>query len=326
MDRKIRSGSILLSLPKGYVWGQAIVSLWSQHHNPPTRAEPLWFLLIYYPAYSTFSPVAMESRRVTIVQYDLLSREDEKDSDQTYVYLSSKLSPLSASEFLFEPPAEEDQSDHSEQNSILVLESDSASDEAGPSTSASKMNTPVRQCVKWLGNLPNNPDAAAPIYVVSSSESEEQDNEFSRLPLLPDGASSDFEIIASTSAGASIYVSLSSESQDQDGKASKWPRLSDVASSDSEIMPSTAAGAPIYVSSSSEWDDEDSGALVPETSRATGKPERTPCRGLCLLHKFTPTGESRKARVPCHLRKSPGADLVWVLSVYFFKIRVVWPV
>ncbi|CAH3175604.1 unnamed protein product, partial [Porites evermanni] len=81
-------------------------------------------------------------------EYDLLSREDEKDSDQTYVYLSSKLSPLSASEFLFEPPAEEDQSDHSEQNSILVLESDSASDEAGPSTSASKMNTPVRQCVK----------------------------------------------------------------------------------------------------------------------------------------------------------------------------------
>ena len=73
----------------------------------------------------------MESRRVTIVQYDLTSSEDEKDSDQTYVYSSSKLSPLSASEFLFEPPAEGDQSDHSEQNSVLVLESDSASDDAG---------------------------------------------------------------------------------------------------------------------------------------------------------------------------------------------------
>ena len=69
--------------------------------------------------------------------------------------------------------------------------------------------------------IPNNTAAAAPIYVVSSSESEEQDNEFSRLPLLSNGATSDFEIIASTSAGASIYVSLSSESQDQDGKASK---------------------------------------------------------------------------------------------------------
>ena len=162
MDRKIRSGSILLSVPKGYAQGQAIVSPWSQHHNPPAvlshigqrppRAEPLWFLVIYYPAYSTFSPVAVESRLVTIVQYDLISSEYEKDLDQTYVYSSSKLSPLSASEFLFEPPAEEDQSDHSDQNSVLVLESDSASDEAGPSTSASKTNTPVRQCVKWLGN------------------------------------------------------------------------------------------------------------------------------------------------------------------------------
>ena len=162
MDQKIRSGSILLSVPKGYAQGKAIVSPWSQHHNPsavlshigqtPTRAEPLWFLVIYYPAYSTFSPVAMESRLVTIIQYDLTSSEDEKDSDQTYVYSSLKLSPLSASEFLFEPPAEEDQSDHSDQNSFLVLESDSASDEAGPSTSASKMNTPVRQCVKWLGS------------------------------------------------------------------------------------------------------------------------------------------------------------------------------
>ena len=148
MDRRIPSGSILLSLPKGYAWGQAIVSPWSQHHNLPTRAEPLWFLAIYNPAYSTFSPVAMESRRVTIVQYNLLSSEDEKDSDQTYVYSSSKLSPLSASEFLFELPAEEDQSDRGDQNSGLVLESDSASDEAGPSTSASKTNTPVRQCFK----------------------------------------------------------------------------------------------------------------------------------------------------------------------------------
>ena len=101
MDRKIRSGSILLSVPKGYARGQAIVSPWSQHYNPsavlshigqmPTRAEPLWFLVIYYPAYSTFSPVAMESRRVTIVQYNLTSSKDEKDSDQTYVYSSSKL-------------------------------------------------------------------------------------------------------------------------------------------------------------------------------------------------------------------------------------------
>ena len=111
--------------------------------------------------------------------------------------------------------------------------------------------------------IANNTAAAAPIYVASSSESEEQDNQFSRLPLLSDGASSDFEIIASTSAGASIYVSSSSESQDQDGEASKWPCLSDVASSDYEIMPSTAAGAPIYVSSSSQSDDQDSAALVP---------------------------------------------------------------
>ena len=111
--------------------------------------------------------------------------------------------------------------------------------------------------------IANNTAAAAPIYITSSSESEEQDSEFSRLPLLSDSASSDFEIIASKSAGASIYVSSSSESQDQDGEASKWPCLSDVASSDSEIMPSTAAGAPIYVSSSSESDDQDSAALVP---------------------------------------------------------------
>ncbi|CAH3031831.1 unnamed protein product, partial [Porites evermanni] len=81
-------------------------------------------------------------------EYDLILSEDEKDLDQTYVYSSSKLSPLSASEFLFETPAEEDQSDHSDQNSVLALESDSASDEAGSSTSASKTNTPVRQCVK----------------------------------------------------------------------------------------------------------------------------------------------------------------------------------
>ena len=111
--------------------------------------------------------------------------------------------------------------------------------------------------------IANNTAAATPIYITSSSESEEQDSEFSRLPLLSDGASSDFEIIASKSAGASIYVSSSSESQDQDGEASKWPCLSDVASSDSEIMPSTAAGAPIYISSSSESDDQDSAALVP---------------------------------------------------------------
>ena len=154
-----------------------------------------------------------------IVQYDLTSSKDVKDLDQTYVYSSSKLSPLSASEFLFEPPAEEDQSEHSEQNSVLVLESDSASDEAGPSTSASKTNTPVRQCLKWLENIANNTATAAPIYVKSSSKSEEQDNEFSRLPLLSDGASSDFEIIASTLAGASIYLSSSSELDDQDSGA-----------------------------------------------------------------------------------------------------------
>ena len=92
MDQKIRSGSILLSVPKGYTQGQATVSPWSQHHNPsavlshiehtPTSTEPLWFLVIYYPAYSTFSPIAMESRCVTILQYDLTSSEDEKDSDQ----------------------------------------------------------------------------------------------------------------------------------------------------------------------------------------------------------------------------------------------------
>ena len=42
--------------------------------------------------------------------------------------------------------------------------------------------------------IANNTAAAAPIYITSSSESEEQDNEFSRLPLLSDGASSDFAI------------------------------------------------------------------------------------------------------------------------------------
>ena len=94
--------------------------------------------------------------------------------------------------------------------------------------------------------IANNTAAAAPIYVASSSKFEEEDNKFSRLPLLSDGVSRDFEIIASTSAGALIYVSSSSESQDQDSEASKRPRLSDVASSDSEIMPSTAASAPIY--------------------------------------------------------------------------------
>ena len=67
--------------------------------------------------------------------------------------------------------------------------------------------------------IANNTAAAAPIYITSSSESEEQDNEFSRLPLLSDGASSDFEIIASTSAGASIYLSSSSELDDQDSEA-----------------------------------------------------------------------------------------------------------
>ena len=97
MDRKIRSGSILFSVPKGYAQGQGIVSPWSQHHNPsavlshigqrPTRAEPLWFLVIYYPAYSTFSPVAVESRLVTIIQYNLISSEDEKDLDQTCVFI-----------------------------------------------------------------------------------------------------------------------------------------------------------------------------------------------------------------------------------------------
>ena len=70
-----------------------------------------------------------------------------------------------------------------------------------------------------LENIANNTAAAAPIYFASSSESEEQDNEFSRLPLLSDVASSDFEITASTSAGASIYVSSSSELDDQDSGA-----------------------------------------------------------------------------------------------------------
>lgn len=203
----------------------------------------------------------MESRRVTIVQYDLTSSEDEKDSDQTYVYSSSKLSPLSASEFLFEPPAEGDQSDHSEQNSVLVLESDSASDDAGPCASASKRPRLSGSASSDSGIVAIT-TAAGPIYVASSSasESEEQDNEFSRLPLLSD----DLEIMAaSTAASASIYVSSSSESEDQDSEASRRSRLSDVASEDSEIIPSTAVGAPIDVSSSSESDDQDSGALVP---------------------------------------------------------------
>lgn len=202
----------------------------------------------------------MESRRVTIVQYDLTSSEDEKDSDQTYVYSSSKLSPLSASEFLFEPPAEGDQSDHSEQNSVLVLESDSASDDAGPCASASKRPRLSGSASSDSGIVAIT-TGAGPIYVASSSESEEQDNEFSRLPLLSD----DLEIMAaSTAASASIYVSSSSsESEDQDSEASRRSRLSDVASEDSEIIPSTAVGAPIDVSSSSESDDQDTGALVP---------------------------------------------------------------
>ena len=154
----------------------------------------------------------MESRRVTIVQYDLTSSEDEKDSDQTYVYSPSKLSPLSASEFLFEPPAEGDQSDHSEQNSVLVLESDSASDDAGPCASASKRPRLSGSASSDSGIVAIT-TAAGPIYVASSSKSEEQDNEFSRLPLLSD----DLEIMAaSTAASASIYVSSSSESEEQD--------------------------------------------------------------------------------------------------------------
>ena len=92
-DRKIRSGSILLSVPKGYARGQAIVSPWSQHHNPSavlshigqmlTHAEPLWFLVIYYPAYSTFSPIAMESRRVTHcpVRFDVKQRRKRLGSN-----------------------------------------------------------------------------------------------------------------------------------------------------------------------------------------------------------------------------------------------------
>ena len=117
----------------------------------------------------------------------------------------------------------------------------------------------VRQ-VTLESSLSQRPCAAGPIYVASSSKSEEQDNEFSRLPLLSD----DLEIMAaSTAASASIYVSSSSESEDQDSEASRRSRLSDVASEDSEIIPSTAVGAPIDVSSSSESDDQDTGALVP---------------------------------------------------------------
>ena len=67
--------------------------------------------------------------------------------------------------------------------------------------------------------IANNTAAAAPIYITSSSESEEQDSEFSRLPLLSDSASSDSEIMPSTAAGAPIYVSSSSESDDQDSAA-----------------------------------------------------------------------------------------------------------
>ena len=201
----------------------------------------------------------MESRRVTIVQYDLTSSEDKNDSDQTYVYSSSKLSPHSASEFLFEPPAEEDQRNHSEHNSVLVLESDSASDDAGPCASASKQPRLSGSASSDFEIIANT-TAAGLIYVPSSSKSEEQDNEFSRLPLRSD----DLEIIAAdTAASASIYVCSSSESEDQDSEASRRSCLSDVASSDSEIIPSTAVGAPICVSSSSESDDQDSGARVP---------------------------------------------------------------
>jgi len=118
----------------------------------------------------------MESRRVTIVQYDLTSSEDEKDADQTYVYSSSKLSPLSASEFLFEPPAEEDQSDHSEQNSVLVLESDSASDDAGPCSSAKNKRPRLSGSASSDLEIIANTTATGPIYVSSSSGSEDQDS------------------------------------------------------------------------------------------------------------------------------------------------------
>ena len=204
----------------------------------------------------------MESRRVTIVQYDLTSSEDEKDSDQTYVYSSSKLSPLRTSEFLFEPPAEGDRSDHSEQNSVLVLESDSASDDAGPCASASKRPRLSGSESSDFETIANT-TAAGPIYVASSSESEDQESEASRRSRLSD-VEDDLEIMAaSTAASTSIYVSSSSESEDQDSQASRRSRLSDVAD-DLEIMTaSTAVGAPIYVSSSSESDDQDSGALVP---------------------------------------------------------------
>ena len=186
----------------------------------------------------------MESRLVTIVQYDLISSEYEKDLDQTYVYSSSKLSPLSASEFLFEPPAEENKATTATRTASWSWS------QTAQATRQVLLPLQVKR-TRLSGNassdleiIANNTAAAAPIYVASSSKFEEQDNKFSRLPLLSDGVSRDFEIIASTSAGALIYVSSSSESQDQDSEASKRPRLSDVASSDSEIMPSTAAGAP----------------------------------------------------------------------------------
>ena len=113
-------------------------------------------------------------KRVTIIQYDLMSNEDEKDSDQTYVYSSSKLSPISASEFLFEPPAEQDQGDHGEQNSVLVVESDSASDRAGPCTSASKRPRLSGYASSDLEIIANTA-TAAPICVSLSYELE--DNE-----------------------------------------------------------------------------------------------------------------------------------------------------
>ena len=188
MDRKIRSGSILLSVPKGYARGQAIVSPWSQHHNPPTSAEPLWFLVIYYPSYSTFSPVAMESRRVTIVQYNLTSSKDEKDSDQTYVYSSSKLlhSVLQNSCL------------NRQQRRIKATTVNRTASWPWSQTAQATRQVLLRLQVKQKrlsGNasrdleiIANNTATAAPIYVASSSESEEQDNEFSRLPLLSDGA------------------------------------------------------------------------------------------------------------------------------------------
>ena len=177
--------------------------------------------MIYYPAYSTFSPVATESRGVTIVKYNLTSSKDEKTQiKRMCIHRRSFLHSLLHNSCL-----------NRQQRRIKATTVNRTASWSWSQTAQATRQVLLRLQVKQThlsGNassdleiIANNTAAAAPIYITSPSESEEQDSEFSRLPLLSDGASSDFEIIARKSAGASIYVSSSSESQDQDGEASK---------------------------------------------------------------------------------------------------------